>query len=512
MSKIMIVVLCLFYGVFGWQAAAEEKPLHAVPLNFSPDATYTYKTVESASRKLELNAFFPERHWQGQPKPAIIFFHGGSWDHGGPGMHYYQAKHLADRGFVAFSASYRLINRSKDNGNSPRECVKDAKSAMRWVRRNAVALNIDPAKVAAAGASAGGHLAAATATLSAFNEPGEDLSVSCKPDALILIESVLDNGPRNWGHAIVEAYWEEISPMHNIKKNKTHPPTLIVISKADAKNKTGVSRRYQKNVQDIGGSCEIYEGADAGPHMATMLGSNIYPTARAISTFLAKHGFIDQEATAEANAAMPNSLMSRDDAEATLLCLKRSLSKEYKRYTLRTIQQRSLTLYTDESLSVVKKIKQIRALHLRSAKITDEGLAYLKEMPELIWVKLSNTGITVEGVAHLLAVPGLERLGLSSCNQETMTQVVENAPKFTALKWLDLSSTSISDADLKQLKLFPVLIHLSLRSCRQVTDKCLQTLAELKGLVWLDLRRCDQVSSEAVAKFKESHPFCVVTI
>ena len=512
MSKIMIVVLCLLYGVFGWQAVAEERPLHTVPLGFSPDATYTYKNIELDSRKLELNAFFPERHWQGQPKPAIIFFHGGSWDHGGPGMHYHQAKHLADRGFVAFSASYRLITRSKDNGNSPRECVKDAKSAMRWVRRNAVAFNIDPTKVAAAGASAGGHLAAATATLAAFNEPGEDLSVSCKPDALILIESVLDNGPRNWGHAIVEAYWEDISPMHNIKKNKTHPPTLIVISKADAKNKTGVSRRYQKNVQDIGGSCEIYGGADGGPHMATMLGANVYPTARALSTFLAKNGFIDQEATAKANAAMPDSLMSREDAEATLLCLKGSFPKEYKRYTLRTMQQRRLTFYTDEGLSVVKKMNHLKSVNLRSAEITDEGLTYLKEMPELKEVVVVKAGITGKGVAHLLAVPRLERLGLSSCNKETMTQVVENAPKFTALKWLDLSSTSISDAELKQLKLFPSLIHLNLRSCRQVTDKGLQTLAELKGLVWLDLRSCNQLSAEAVAKFKQSHPFCVVSI
>ena len=45
----------------------------------------------------------------------------------------------------------------------PSVCLVDTKTAMRWVRANAKKFGIDPNRIAAAGSSAGGHLASALA-------------------------------------------------------------------------------------------------------------------------------------------------------------------------------------------------------------------------------------------------------------------------------------------------------------------------------------------------------------
>jgi len=63
----------------------------------------------------------------------------------------------------------------------------DAKSAMRFIRKHADEFQIDPDKIIASGGSAGGHLAAATALIDGYNDPSDDLSISSKPSALVLL-------------------------------------------------------------------------------------------------------------------------------------------------------------------------------------------------------------------------------------------------------------------------------------------------------------------------------------
>ena len=129
---------------------------------------------------------------------------------------------------VAICAEYRVSSRHK---TSPRECVQDGKSAMRWVRSHSSELGIDPHRIAAGGGSAGGHVAAATATVKGFDEPGEDITVSARPDALVLFNPVYDNGPKGYGHDRVKDYWKEFSPLHNL--DKTTPPTIVFLGTED---------------------------------------------------------------------------------------------------------------------------------------------------------------------------------------------------------------------------------------------------------------------------------------
>lgn len=55
------------------------------------------------------------------------------------------------------------------------------------------------------GGSAGGHLAAAIASIDGFNDATDDLSVSCKPNLLVLFNPVLDNGPEGYGYDRVKS-------------------------------------------------------------------------------------------------------------------------------------------------------------------------------------------------------------------------------------------------------------------------------------------------------------------
>ena len=215
-----------------------------------PDEQKTYKKVGNV--ELQLHIFNPEGHKASDRKPAIVFFFGGGWSGGTPSQFYPQCDYLAKRGMVAISAEYRVKSR---NGTSPLECVKDGNSAVRWVRSHADKLGIDPSKLAAGGGSAGGHVAAATGTTKGILEKGEDVSVSSKPDALVLFNPVYDNGPKGYGHSRVKDYWKQISPMHNLDKET--PPTIVFLGTKDKLIPVATAKKYQLLMKEAGVRSEL---------------------------------------------------------------------------------------------------------------------------------------------------------------------------------------------------------------------------------------------------------------
>jgi len=154
-------------------------PLAAAP---TPDHKVTFKTVGDVT--LQLHVFNPENHKATDKTPAIVFFFGGGWVGGSPSQFYPHCKHLAEKGMVAISAEYRV---KKPHGTSPIECVKDGKSAIRWVRQHAAELGVDPNKIAAGGGSAGGHVKrpAPAATSTSTRASPTASSISPKPKASI---------------------------------------------------------------------------------------------------------------------------------------------------------------------------------------------------------------------------------------------------------------------------------------------------------------------------------------
>lgn len=257
----------------------------------------TYKTI--GETKLQLWIFPPDRPAQ-QPRPAVVFFFGGGWTGGTPGQFHQHAKLLAARGMVAVVADYRVASRHQVKVDA---CVRDAKSAMRYVRANAKRLGIDPHRIAAGGGSAGGHLAAATASVPGFDEPGEDKAISARPDALVLFNPVLVLGEvpgvtlpadairLNAARFGVPA--NDLSPYHHLARNG--PPTIIFHGEADTTVPFASIQLYRDKAVSLGIACELvsYPGQTHGFFNYGRAGNEYYEktTARMLA-FLTKLGYL----------------------------------------------------------------------------------------------------------------------------------------------------------------------------------------------------------------------------
>jgi len=113
------------------------------------------------ARPLELDLVLPPE--SDRPVPVVVFLHGGGWRLGSrhsAGPAYRSAdptpfEQVALAGVAVASVDYRLSGEAVWPAQ-----LHDAKAAVRWLRRRAGELGIDPERVAAWGESAGGHLAA----------------------------------------------------------------------------------------------------------------------------------------------------------------------------------------------------------------------------------------------------------------------------------------------------------------------------------------------------------------
>src|SRR5687767_6866536 len=138
-----LAAVASFSGVVYSQSSAPQ------PTSIPGAESKVYKTIGDV--KLMLHIFYPSQHRDSVSLPAIIFFFGGGWNHGGVNQFVTHSTYLAKRGMIAVVADYRVRSR---HGVTPFECVADAKSAIRWLRTHAAELGIDENRIAASGGSA----------------------------------------------------------------------------------------------------------------------------------------------------------------------------------------------------------------------------------------------------------------------------------------------------------------------------------------------------------------------
>ena len=148
---------------------------------------------------------------------AVVILPGGAYshlaDHEGAGY----AQFLAAHGYHAFVVAYAIAPHRFP------EPLIDARRAIAFVRKNAASYGIDPHKIAVMGSSAGGHLAALTATSTATM--GGDDTVDYLPDAQILCYPVICAPSSGVAH---EGSYENLLGEKDLVREAAVDPSLLV--------------------------------------------------------------------------------------------------------------------------------------------------------------------------------------------------------------------------------------------------------------------------------------------
>ncbi len=251
----------------------------------------TYKKIGDVT--LDMEIFEPKDKDPSKKYPAIVFFFGGGWNGGSTSQFYPHCEYFAGRGMIAMTADYRVHGRNK---TTPAECVMDGKSSVRWIRANADRLGVDPARLAAGGGSAGGHVAAAIATTLGFEEKNDEVTVSYMPNALILFNPVFDNGPKGYGYDRVKEIFPAISPLHNLRPGT--PPTIVFLGTKDNLIPVATAEDYKAQMLKNGDRSELFLYKDQ-PHgffnYREATKHFYYRTIFEADKFLASLGWLDGE-------------------------------------------------------------------------------------------------------------------------------------------------------------------------------------------------------------------------
>jgi acetyl esterase/lipase len=257
-----------------------------------------YKTVGTEVH-LNLYLYEPEGHTPADKSPAIVFFFGGGWANGSPSQFQHHCRYLASRGMVAITADYRVSTR---HHTTVADAVRDANSAMRYVRQHAGELGIDPDRIASGGGSAGGHLAACTGTLPEFIEPQEDGSISSLANAMVLFNPVCLLTPESGSTKSDEglksiasrfgAPGEALSPALHIKKDTA--PTIMFFGSDDSLIAGAKIMRDKMNAASLRCELNTYEGQRHGFFNFGRTEGNRYflETVKAMDHFLVSLGYL----------------------------------------------------------------------------------------------------------------------------------------------------------------------------------------------------------------------------
>jgi len=110
-------------------------------------------------RKEKADLYLPDAKLAPGRRPTVVIIHGGGWNSGdkAQGREQNIGTNLALNGYVGLSINYQLSYGGNATWPQP---LHDCKTAVRWLRKHAERLQIDPERIGAIGGSAGGHLAA----------------------------------------------------------------------------------------------------------------------------------------------------------------------------------------------------------------------------------------------------------------------------------------------------------------------------------------------------------------
>ena len=224
---------------------------------------FVYKTVNGTD--LGAYVFRPQNEEApDEGRAAALFLCSSGWDNGLVSQFAPHALYLASRGMTGILIDYRVTARFP--GCTPMDAIADARSAVRWVREHARDLGVDPGRIAGCGGSAGAHAILSAAMRKDGDDPADDVSISCVPDAFVLFNPILDTSEKG-------VFSERFSDAKEAKRaslmrrvRRRLPPMLIIHGSNDRVVPYEHSVRFKKKNWWRRNECHLlpYEGQGHG--------------------------------------------------------------------------------------------------------------------------------------------------------------------------------------------------------------------------------------------------------
>ncbi|WP_312511887.1 family 43 glycosylhydrolase [Massilia sp.] len=258
--------------------ASAEAP---APVQVRKDLVY----VRRGELALALDLYLPAPG--AAPAPLVLLVHGGGWSSGERSNMAPLAARLAAHGYAAATVSYRLSGQARYPA-----AIDDVKAALDWLRAQAGGYRIDPARVAIAGGSAGGQIAALVGLTRPHDVRAviniDGLSDFTSQEALRHEDDPAKN-PSAAGawfggrYADKAALWREASPLTHAGKDS--PPVQFIVSSVP---------RFSSGREALAARLATYGiptdtvALDGAPHSFWLFDPWVAPTVDAMTGFLAR--------------------------------------------------------------------------------------------------------------------------------------------------------------------------------------------------------------------------------
>lgn len=271
----------------------------AVPASVRAVTNVTY--ARRVAHDLQLDLYLPAEGSTGASAalPAIVFVHGGGWRAGVRANFAPMAICMAERGYAAVTVSYRLSPEAPYPA-----AIHDVKAVVRWVRAHAADYGIDAGRIAIAGGSAGGQIAALTGVTNGearFDPDATPGAVSSRVQAIVNIDGLSDftseearryeddpaKQPSAAGawfggrYAEKAALWRDASPLFHVGPDA--PPMLFIVS---AQRRFSLGREEMVARLDTLGVPHGVVAVPDTPHSFWLFDPWLAPTVDATDAFL----------------------------------------------------------------------------------------------------------------------------------------------------------------------------------------------------------------------------------
>ena len=271
-----LFLACLFTLFLGpLQAQVGKKATSPRKLTPAPEGIEVLRDITFATvdeQKLQLDLYRPKE--ASGPLPVVVWVHGGGWKNGTKDR--CPAAWLATHGFAVASIDYRLTHQAQWPAQ-----IDDCRAAVRWLRKNAGSLTLNPDRVGAWGSSAGGHLVALLGTLDApaSEETSSQVQAVCDwfgptdlltmpPNTISETRTKADiaqsNGAKLLGSTVrdVPALAKQASALYQVSEDD--PPFLIMHGEKDPGVPLSQSQRLHEKLLTTGAQSELKVIANAG--------------------------------------------------------------------------------------------------------------------------------------------------------------------------------------------------------------------------------------------------------